>query len=43
MTKLTKRQIKILNFIKESGDASNQEIKNYLKNISRITIVRDLN
>ncbi len=43
MTKLTERQIKILDFIKKSGGTSNQEIKNYLKNISRVTIVRDLN
>ena len=43
MIKLTKRQIEILNFIKKSGSAGNLEIKNFLKNVSRITIVRDLN
>ncbi|MBU1177387.1 MAG: Fic family protein [Patescibacteria group bacterium] len=43
MTKLTKRQIEILDFIKKSSGASNQEIKNYLKNISRVTVIRDLN
>ena len=43
MIKLTKRQIKILDFIKKSNGASNQEIKNYLETISRVTVVRDLN
>ncbi|OGZ40730.1 MAG: hypothetical protein A3I20_01105 [Candidatus Portnoybacteria bacterium RIFCSPLOWO2_02_FULL_40_15] len=45
--KLTKRQLNILEFIKKNGGASNQEIKNCLKetfeDISRITIVRDIN
>ncbi len=43
MDKLTKRQSNILEFIKKSGRAGNQEIKEYLRNVSRITIVRDLN
>ena len=42
MNKLTKRQLKILEFIRKSGRAGNLEIKEYLKNISRITIIRDL-
>ena len=43
MDKLTKRQLNILEFIKKSGKAGNREIKEYLRNVSRITIVRDLN
>ena len=42
MNKLTERQLNILEFIKKSGKVSNREIKNYLGNISRVTIVRDL-
>jgi len=43
MAKLSKRQLKILDFIKKSEDASNHEIKEHLGDISRITIVRELN
>ncbi len=43
MTKLNDRQLKILEFIKRSNKVSNQEIKEYLRNTSRITVVRDLN
>lgn len=39
---LTKRQLNILEFIRKSGWAGNQEIKKYLNNISRVTVVRDL-
>jgi len=42
MNKLTERQLKILDFIRKSDTVGNQEIKEYLKNISRVTIVRDL-
>jgi len=42
MKKPTERQLKILEFIRKSGKTSNKEIKEYLKNISRITVVRDL-
>ena len=45
--KINKRQLQILEFIRKSGNASNQEIKNYLEkdfgDISRITIIRDIN
>lgn len=43
MTKLTQRQLKILEFIQRQGSAGNQEIQNYLKDVSRITVVRELN
>jgi len=43
MKQLTKRQYKILKFIRKHQSASNQEIQEYLRNISRITIVRELN
>jgi len=43
MLKLTSRQNKILERIRELGTASNQEIKETLNNISRITLIRDLN
>lgn len=42
MPKLTKRQLNILEFIKKQNGASNKEIKDYLKNVSRITVNRDL-
>lgn len=42
MLNLTKRQLKILDFVRQNGGASNKEIKSRLKNVSRITIVRDL-
>jgi len=42
MNKLTERQLKILEFIRKSGRVNNKKIKEYLKNISRITIIRDL-
>ncbi len=42
MQQLTKRQLNILEFIKKSDKVGNQEIKEYLNNISRFTIVRDL-
>src|SRR3989344_8822915 len=45
--KINKRQLQILEFIRKSGNANNQEIKNYLEkdfgDISRITIIRDIN
>ena len=48
MEKLTNRQFNILEFIRKTKSASNQNIKNYLEEknkekISRITIVRDVN
>lgn len=43
MKQLNKRQIKILNFIEEQNSVGNREIKNFLKDISRITVVRDVN
>ncbi len=46
MTKLTKRQIYILNLIRQSGHISNREIKPKIAarfgEISRVTIVRDI-
>jgi len=42
MNKLTERQLKILEFIGKSGRVNNKKIKEYLKNISRVTIIRDL-
>ena len=36
------RQLKILEFIRSQGDANNQEIVRFLKNPSRVTVVRDL-
>lgn len=46
MDKINKRQLTILGFIRNKGNASNQGIKRYLEdkfdNVSRITIVRDL-
>ncbi len=43
MLKLSKRQLKILEFIRGQNGASNLEIRKYLKNISRVTIFRELN
>ncbi len=43
MLKLTNRQNRILEKIKESGSASNQQIKEAIKSVSRVTIVRDIN
>ncbi len=47
MEKLTKRQLNILQFIKNNQTASNREIQEYLEKIdrkfSRITIVREVN
>ncbi len=43
MLKLTQRQNKILGFIKKQGKVSNQEIKQAIKDVARITIVRDIN
>jgi len=43
MLKLTPRQLKTLDFIRQKGRATNQEIKEYLRDISRITVVRELN
>jgi len=43
MLKLTDRQNKILEIIKEFGVANNQKIKEAVKDISRITLIRDLN
>lgn len=43
MSQLTKRQTNILDFIRKRGAASNKEIKNHLKDVSRITIFRDIN
>jgi len=47
MKQLNKRQLNILEFIRKSGKASNLEIRKYLENkfdnISRATIVRDIN
>lgn len=43
MLQLTNRQNKIMEIIKELGSASNQQIKEAIKNISRITIVREIN
>jgi len=42
MQQLTKRQLNIFEFIKKSDKIGNQEIKEYLNNISRFTILRDL-
>ena len=42
MSNLTKRQLKILDLIRQRGNAGNRDIKSRLKNVSRITIVRDL-
>jgi len=47
MSKLTTRQLKIFNFIKERKEAGNKEILEYLQKeidqISRITAIRDIN
>ncbi len=43
MLKLTNRQNKILDIIREFGVASNQKIKEVVSGISRITLIRDLN
>lgn len=47
MLKLTKRQLNILGFLGNNGNAGNQEIKKYLEKdvdkIARITMVRDIN
>ncbi|MBU1136936.1 Fic family protein [Patescibacteria group bacterium] len=42
MIKLTKRQLNILEFIRKSGGAGNQEIGREIKGVSHATIVRDL-
>lgn len=42
MANLTKRQLKIFDFIKQKGSAGNQEIRSHLKKVSRITVIRDL-
>lgn len=42
MNKFTKRQLNILEFIRQRGSASNKEIKDHLRGISRVTVVRDL-
>jgi len=46
MQKLTKRQLNILNFIKERSSAGNKEIKEFLKKeadeVSRVTVLRDI-
>lgn len=42
MPELTKRQLNILEFIRRQSGASNKEIKDYLKDASRITVNRDL-
>lgn len=43
MIKLTERQSKILKFIREKAEVSNREILEHLGNVSRITVIRDLN
>ncbi len=43
MLKLTSRQNKILKFIIEKGKASNQEVRQAIKDVARITIIRDIN
>jgi len=43
MLKLTSRQNRILGIIKKQGTAGNQQIKEVIKGVSRVTIVRDLN
>lgn len=47
MKQLNKRQLNIFEFIRKSGEASSQEIKKhtekYFGDISRITIIRDIN
>lgn len=47
MDKITNRQLNILEFIRKNGKASNKEIKGYsgdfFNNLSRITIIRDIN
>jgi len=43
MLKLTDRQNKILETIRELGVANNQKIKEAVKDVSRITLIRDLN
>lgn len=42
MKQLTKRQLNILEFIRRQEGASNKEIKTYLGDVSRVTVVRDL-
>lgn len=46
MDKITKRQNLILDFIREKGESSNKEIREYLKEkvgeLDRVTIIRDL-
>jgi len=42
MTKLSKRQLKILEFIRAQQSANNQQIRKYLGNVSRFTVVREL-
>lgn len=43
MKKLTQRQLKIMNFVEERKHVSTREIVDLLKDIARITIIRDLN
>lgn len=47
MEKLSKRQLNILEFIRKSGGAGNQKIKEYLDKsgeaISRVTVIRNIN
>lgn len=43
MKQLTQRQLKIMNFVEERKRVSNREIVDLLKDIARITVVRDLN
>jgi len=46
MTKITRRQNLILSFIREKGESSNKEIKEYLQGeigkLDRVTVIRDL-
>jgi len=42
MKQLTERQKEVLEFVRERGSASNREIRERLGDVSRITVVRDL-
>lgn len=42
MLKLTQRQLNILEFIRKRGSVGNKEIREHIKNASRVTIVRDI-